>query len=392
MPALTHPRRARAAGAGAVGQLRALAVANARYWPTVAPAVRAELARWDGPAERIADPILRALAIEKLSDERFNAEVAATLATLAPRRARDAATQAIVSLELLFDYLDGRTELPAANPIDDRLRLFDAFVGALELDGEHAPPDAADSTYPQALAARARERLIALPAARRVADVARASAERCAQAQTLLHAAVTLGEEQLRRWATERGSGSGLDWRAYAAGSASSVLAVHALIAAAADARTSIDDAQRIDTAYLAIGAVITMLDSLVDYGSDMARGQPSVIRLYDSREQFEQQLCLLVREALARACEAPHGEHHAMTLAGVVAYYTTHPGASDAHARGIATAVRRELSPTIWATLAVMRSWRMAKLTSPLARHRERPALAGRTPARPFDGRADVE
>lgn len=76
----------------------------------------------------------------------------------------------------------------------------------------------------------------------------------------------------------------------------------------------------------------------------------------------------MLVREALARARQAPHGAHHAMTLAGVVAYYTTHPGAREPQARTIAAMLQHELSPTIWPTLAVMRGWRSAKRARALA------------------------
>ena len=107
-----------------------------------------------------------------------------------------------------------------------------------------------------------------------VADTAAAAARRCVQAQTRLHAAATLGDGQLERWAREHAEGSGLQWREYAAGGASSVLAVHALIAAAADPATTRSDAERIDRAYLAIGAVITILDSLVDRAADAAAGQ----------------------------------------------------------------------------------------------------------------------
>jgi hypothetical protein len=192
--------------------------------------------------------------------------------------------------------------------------------------------------------------------------VARASVERCARAQTLLHAGATLGDGPLREWAGEQSRGSGLDWREYAAGSASSVLAAHALIAAAGDPETSTADARRIDAAYLAIGGVITMLDSVVDRSADAARGEPGFIRLYEIGDQLERALRALTGEALARAREAPHGEHHTMTLAGVIAYYTTHPGARERHARGLVAVVRHELSPTVWPALAVMRGWRAAK------------------------------
>jgi tetraprenyl-beta-curcumene synthase len=367
-------RRARERAAGAPppagGALRALAVANARFWPTVAPQVRRELARWEQPAREIPDGLLRTLALGKLTEERFNAEVAATLATLAPRASRPEAIRAIVALELLFDYLDGRTERPFGDPIAERERLFEPFIAAV------APPPAGDREHPEvvdhgehpedwayltSLSRCTRDGMFALPAAGALAGVAEASARRCAQAQTRLHAAPQLGDQQLQDWAREHGAESGLQWREYTAGCASSVLAIHALIAAAAAPGSDEPEAQRIDAAYLAIGAVITILDSVVDHAEDTASGQPGFIRLFEPGE-LPGRMRALTREALARASEAPHGEHHAMTLAGVVAYYTSHPGARAGHAREVVAVVRRELSPTIWPALAVMRCWRTAK------------------------------
>ncbi len=370
--------------AATLAPLGAIVVANARYWPTVAPVVRRELALWMEPAERIADPSLRALAIDKLTQERFNAEVAATLATLAPRRERGRTVRAIVAFELLFDYLDGRTELPSQDPLGEGARLFGAFTRAVERDpharnaavlGSGAPAggvdvrelserehETTDGAYMRALGETTRSNLFALPAAAAVAAAAQDAAERCAQAQTRLHAAAVLGDEQLREWAGESARASGLGWREHVGGSASSVLAVHALIAAAADPATSAADARRIDAAYVAIGGVITMLDSVVDHSSDSARGEAGFSRLFAGPDDLESSLRELTREALARAREAPHGAHHAMTLAGVLAYYTTHPGAREQHARAIVAMVRRELSPTIWPGLAVLLGWRAAK------------------------------
>jgi hypothetical protein len=118
----------------------------------------------------------------------------------------------------------------------------------------------------------------------------------------------------------------------------------------------------RIDATYLAIGGVITALDSLVDQSADGARGETGFIDLFESRQEFAESLVALTREALARTREAPDADHHTMTLAGVVAYYTTHPGAREADAQRLSAQVRRELSPTVWPTLAIMRSWRTAK------------------------------
>lgn len=356
--------------------LAALARANLRFWPTVAPSVGRELARWDGPAREIPDAGLRELALHKLSSESFNAEVAATLATLTPRPMRAHTVRAIVALEVLFDYLDGRTELPTADPLAEGERLFTPFTRAVRphtLGAQVTTSAPADSThtderYIHSLSERVRENLLALPAAAAVGPIAYAAARRCAQAQTRIHAAGAFGEEALEQWARERTIGSGLEWREYLAGGASSVLAVHALIAIAAREDTTRADAERIDAAYLAIAGVITMLDSLVDHSADSARGEPGFIQLFDTRDELAERLRELTREALMRIRLAPYSAHHIMTFAGVVAYYTSHPGAQERHARPIVAMVRRELAPTIWPTLAVMRMWRSAKTVRTLA------------------------
>jgi tetraprenyl-beta-curcumene synthase len=375
--------------------LRALAAANARFWPTVAPTVHRELSSWEAPATAIGDPSLRSLALEKLRDERFNAEVAATLATLAPARSRTASTQAIVALELLFDYLDGRTEhLP--DPLSESAPLFAPFTGAVHDPSDLGPAlnetvpaedTPADWEYLQALSSRTQDGFCSLPAAHVVRPFALAAAQRCAQAQTRIHALPSAGLPQLEQWAREHSPATGLDWREYTSGCASSVLAVHALIAAAADPICSPTDAQKLDAAYLAIGAVITILDSLVDHPEDTARGEPGFNALFSNPRELLDALRVLTREALARSWEAPNGAHHAMTLAGVAAYYTTHPDAAIPTARPVTSMVRRELSPTIWPTLAVMRSWRAAKLIRARAR-----AAAGVACDRPVRRPADVE
>ena len=112
----------------------------------------------------------------------------------------------------------------------------------------------------------------------------------------------------------------------------------------------------------------ITILDSVVDAADDRAHGRRGFSTLYEPGE-LQDRVTTLTREALARAHEAPHASHHAMTLAGVAAYYTTHPGAREPDAQAIAQAVRKELTPTIWPALAVMHGWRAAKRARTLTR-----------------------
>ena len=110
----------------------ALVLVNVRYWSRVAPLARSEMERWRQRARTIEDPVLRALAVAKLDEEGFNAEAAAMLATLAPRAHRRRTVEAIVAAEVLYDYLDGLTEFPAAEARGDGERLFTAFTDAVD--------------------------------------------------------------------------------------------------------------------------------------------------------------------------------------------------------------------------------------------------------------------
>jgi hypothetical protein len=355
-------RRALAASAWA------LIAANARYWATVAPEVRGELARWRARATQIEEPGLRTLALHNLKDEGFAAEVAATLATLTPRRRRAAALRAIVALEVMYDYLDALTEPSAPDPLANGRLLFKALADALdpaavlEQDYYRHHPAGPDGGYLRELAATVKETVATLPRAAALAPAMRRAAARCAEAEVLTHVAALTGGSQAETWAKQAANGSGLEWREYLAGAASSVLAIHALIALAGDVRTTPEQAEAVDEVYLALGVLSTMLDSVVDYEQDAADGTLAYISHYDDRAELGERLARVVREAARRARDAPASAHHLMTLTGVVAYYTSVPSATGALAWPVTSRVRRELRPLITPTLAVMRGWRLAK------------------------------
>ncbi|MFI5004539.1 MAG: DUF2600 family protein [Solirubrobacterales bacterium] len=345
----------------------ALALANARYWPRVAPLVHAQLKRWEQRAHAIEDPALHALALEKLREERFNAEVAATLATLAPPEHRTAVVEAIVAYEVMYDYLDGLTEQPTPSPLEDGHSHYRAFTDAITLDSEPAdgyytsrPAD--DGGYLKDLAGVVRGALAGLPSTPAIFSAAREAARRCAEAQIRAHAAPALGTPQLEQWAKHEAQDTPLGWQEFLAGAASSVLAVHALIAAAADERTTLGYAAEIDTTYLSICALSTMLDSLVDHQRDTQAGQAGYLRYYRDHDLLARDLARAARRAVEHSSALPNSAHHVMTLVGVAAYYISAPTAGSDLARPVTRQVRRELEPLITPTLAVMRTWRAAK------------------------------
>ncbi len=341
----------------------ALVLANARFWPTVAPMVSCQLNRWEQRAQHITNPDLRGLALEKLAHERFNSEVAATLATLAPPHRRRTVVKAIVAYELMYDYLDGLTELPSEDPLTRGRALYGSFIAAVQAKGSYSPPGQYDDGgYLAEMVLAVQQALAQLPASSAITRAATRAALRCAEAQLRAHAASSLGTGQLEGWAKQEAAGSDLGWRQFLAGSASSVLSVHALIAAAANDHTTSVDAEELDTVYLSTCALSTMLDSLIDYAEDAAAGHTGYLSYYQSHEQLAGDLAASARHAVEHSTAIPNGAHHVMTLVGVAAYYISDPAANSELALPITRSVQAELEPLMAPTLGVMRTWRAAK------------------------------
>lgn len=350
---------------------KAFLLANIRYWITVAPIVRARLQHWRRRADCIPDPALRQVALVNLREEGFNAQATATLATLAPRRYRAPVAEAIVGLQIIYDYLDSLVERPLANPTKDSRQLYRAFLDAVLLDrepgGDYYPPthERSDDGYLLELVNAVRGALARLPSRTAIVQVSTDAAERCAEAQIRAHAATFRDSAQLERWARENATGTQLQWREFLAGAVSSGLALHALIAFAADPHASREQALAIDALYLSMCALTTLLDGLVDHEQDLlSSGWPGYLRYYGDREALAQGLGGAIDHAIEQAQKLPDAPHHLVTLVGIVAYYASAPTADSEFARPVMREVTRGLAPAIGPILALMRIWRAAKRT----------------------------
>lgn len=346
----------------------ALACAHARYWSSVASNVRSEIQRWETRAAEIPDQRLSGLALGKLGNERFNVEVAAMIATIAPARNRNRTVEAIVALQVMYDYLDALTEQPTDHPVRDGLQYSQAFIDAVTLSTQpagdyyaHYPGDG-DAGYLADLALTVRTAIMGLPAGDAICEVIPVSAARCAEAQVRIHAAPRLGIGQMERWATTEARGSELQWREWLFGAMGSVVAAHALIALAADERATRQQASELDAIYLSLCVLTTVLDHLVDHERDTRTGEPSYIHLYATRGELNEQMSIVARRVIERARVVPNGAHHVMILSGVVAYYTSQPSAMGQFARPVTEHIRDQLRPLITPTLATMHAWRLAK------------------------------
>jgi tetraprenyl-beta-curcumene synthase len=347
-----------------VGLTFALSVSLARYRFGLAKTVHGELARWTEQARAIPDPELRRLALGKLEQEGFNARAAAMLATFAPRRQRHEMVRAIVALEVLFDYLDGRTEpRSGGDPLAWRRDMFAVLnwaVAAPTPPHEHSPAiDTPDAAYLATLAETARASLIRLPGAVATREAMARAALRAGEAQTRKHARGELGEEQLRAWARAGAAGTTLGWREYLAGACASVLALHALIASAGPVGQEVGE---IDALYLRIGAVAALLDSAVDYERDRAGEELGMVGYLEDKHELRRSVAALVASTSELARASGSRRRDVAVLAGVVGYYTTGPGARTELAVSIADELRERHGGMLAPASALMWRWRRSE------------------------------
>jgi tetraprenyl-beta-curcumene synthase len=305
----------------------AVAAALASYRRGILPAARAELRRWRGAAAVVPDPELRAAALAAIDRKGSNSEAIAVFALLAPRPARERALGAMTALQLAIDYLDTLGEQPLARPLEAGLALHDALVDAVEPDAARADwyrayPRRDDGGFLGALVDACRRQLARLPAHPRLGGAIRSAARRCGEGQAHTHAATAQGAAELERWTRSLPAEPGYEWWEVAAGASSSV-AVHALIAAAADRRTTAEIAALTDAAYHpSVGALTVLLDDLVDRGVDEAAGEHNYMRCYRDGEQAGDRLALISSLARTRLEPLPHRGRHAAILAGVAGFY----------------------------------------------------------------------
>jgi hypothetical protein len=336
----------------------ALALACIRYRATVSVRVREQLTRWQHAAEALSEPALLTLASRKLADEGFNAEAAAMLATTAPTRYRANAVEAIVALEVLYDYLDGRSETSATGA-QARL-MFAPYTSALAPRGPVASKGSGDDPYALELAAAAGLALAQLPAIAQVRAALARNAARGVDAQTRMRAGHPQAIAELFDWAATDSSGSGLRPREYIAAAAGSVIVVHALIAAAARHATTPAEAQTLEGVYLSIAALATLLDATVDRERDA--DACGYLAPYENPAELAETLTMLARDTLQNAGRLPRGSQHAMILAGVLAYYATAPGAKSAFAAPVIARLRRELRAVGGSAVGVLTVWRAVR------------------------------
>lgn len=356
-----------------------------RYWLSVFPRVSFELRRLRLLADRIPDQELRALAIQALEHKRGNVEGAAAFAALVPGKLRPIVTRALVSCQVICDYLDLVSEQPSSDPVANGYRLHEALIVATAPGEPHrnyysAHTHREDGGYLQTLVSSLRNALVRLPSLDKVAGALGRAAERVAVYQSFNHGDAGGSFEPFDRWSAHTAHHDLRPWES--AAGAGSTLSTLALIAAAADPRLSAAASDEIENAYFPwIGSLHSLLDSLVDYDEDLALEGRALIAYYPTPLEAAERMAALASESLRRAQDLPEGKRHALIVAAMTSFYLCEidRGESSEHAQVIAPAVLKVFGPLARPNLAVLEARRSLRSRSlPSAGSRRLPSVAG--------------
>jgi tetraprenyl-beta-curcumene synthase len=328
-----------------------------RYWLLVFPRTCIELRGWRRRAALIADPALRGAALEALN-KRANIEGAAAFAAVLPGRRRGKVVRALVAFQAIYNYVDLLAERWSSEPALNARQLHAALLVALEPGAPHRDYYAChrqreDGGYLAEMVDACRSALRALPSGAAVAVPARRSAARIVAFQSL-----SLGERhELERWArAQQATGGDLLWWEAAAAAGSS-LVVCALLAAAAAPSLRDGDVAAIEAAYFPwVGALHSLLDSVVDEAEDAATGQLSLVSCYRSAPEAAVRMRWLARQALRAVRALPGGRRHAVLVVAMACSYLSSPEVSALNSLALARAVRDTLGAIAVPALLVFR------------------------------------
>lgn len=355
-----------------------------RYWLSVFPHVQAELAAWRRRAARIPDDALREAAFDALTTKSSDLEGAVAFAVFSPPSLRGQVVRAITAFELTFDYSDSVVELPSRDPIASGRSLSQALLvalspGAQQLDYYRHHPRQEDAGYLEGLVRTCQAAVGSLPSFAAVAEPLNRALSRIVAYQSLNHGDAEGSHNAFEEWARSQAVG-GTDLRWWEVGAAGgSQLSVIALIAAAADPAMCRERAAALEHAYFPwVGALSTLLDSVIDQRRDNIEGQRSLIDNYTSPEETAERLRMFAAESLEAIlplCDAPN---HTMILAAMAAFFHSRPQARAPEVRLATRAVLDAMGG--WATPALFffRTRRALGRSSPTYVEKDTPQPSG--------------
>ncbi len=342
--------------------VRTFVTAMQRYWLSVFPCICSELHHWRRRAGAIPEPTLRGTALAVQRSKRGNIDGSAAFAAFAPHAHRPAVIRAQIAFQAIYDYVDTLAEQPHSDPIRNARQLHRALIGSLDptagqLNYYAHHPHSHDAGYLQAIVNACRAMLRTLPSYPTVIRPARNLAGRIVTYQSLNLTDAQGSHHALERWASQAAQPhSGLRWWETAAAAGSS-LGIFALITTAAYPAIEPHHANKIERAYFPwIGALHSLLDSLIDRPEDVASGQHNLTAHYTSASETAIRLHTLATESTDHAQSLPSSVYHTLILAGMASHYLSAPEAQLPHAKLAKTRILHTLGHLAVPTMLVFR------------------------------------
>jgi tetraprenyl-beta-curcumene synthase len=339
------------------------------YWLRIYPKVARELRGWREQAAAIPDPTLRAHALAALRDKRKHAEGAAAFAVLSPRRSRGNVVRFLVAFQVMYDYLDTISEQPVDDRFLDTMQLHTALTDALMPGGATRAaydlhPQQDDGGYLARFIETCRTCCSSLPAFPIVASTVRSAAQLARESQGYNHALQDAPpaflSDVVAPWAAaEGGDAYGLMWWEVI-GATGSSLAILVLVASAADPTLEQSESDAIQAVYMPwAGAVLALIDSLVDQEHDHADATHSLVGRYSSSDAAAERVAAFAGRALALTRETASPERHALIVAAMIALFASSPEADGPMARDAIRSALDAAGPRGSLPLAALRARR---------------------------------
>lgn len=345
--------------------VRALALGAGRELGWGLVGVSREVRRWRALAAEIPDQALRADAVSSLDDKRYYTDGAALFWILPSRRSHELLAL-LVAYQTIANYLDYASERGAAARGGVGGSLMLALVDAVDIDqpirdyyADHPWRD--DGGYLRQLVLRCRHACAGLPRYREAQPLLVREA-RSAHTLELCHDPdQERRDAALERLAVEEiGMVPGASWFEVA-GSATSLLAVIALLALAADLTITERDLNAARDLYSPwIGSLSLMLDSYIDQVDDAVTGDWSAVAYYASAQVAEQRVAELMRRSLRGAADLRYGERHVLVIAMMIAMYLSSDSATTGPLAPSTRELRRAGGSLTMALVPVLRAWRV--------------------------------
>jgi tetraprenyl-beta-curcumene synthase len=303
--------------------------------------------------------------LQVLDRKRTHLHGAALFWTL-PRRRHKHLLRLLVAYELIWDFLDNLSERAAAHGHRDGHQLHLAISEAIDPSAQPSDyyrhhPWHDDGGYLRGLVLACQQSCRSLPSYPEVRDVALREARRAQVLAINHHPEPRLRDSLLKRWVSaEYPDRQHTRWWELS-GAASAPLAIHALLALAAEPSCSQSDVTRTYIAYTPLSAATTMLDSYVDRQQDRDTGDHSYIAHYPDEQDALAGVRTLVAESLTGVRDLPDGHRHAVIAASMIAMYLSKQTTPAADLRdGTRTFLHAGGSLTRL-LLPILRAWRIA-------------------------------